>query len=137
MGMTGLRALWPAAAVFAVDQLAKGLVVALVTGPLAVAPFLNIVLVHNTGAAFGFLNRTGGWSNILFMVIAVVVSVIIVRKLRGPTGRDPQVPPLCQQPSQPGPNSHPPPQLQFSPMENWQWKRPPFLHFYYLARRQR
>jgi signal peptidase II len=41
-------------------------------------PFLNLVLVHNTGAAFGFLGSAGGWQNALFIVVAVGASAFIL-----------------------------------------------------------
>ena len=43
-----------------------------------VTPFLNWTLLHNTGAAFSFLADAGGWQNLLFSVLAFVVSVFII-----------------------------------------------------------
>ena len=42
----------------------------------------NLVLAHNTGAAFSFLSDAGGMQRWLFTVIAVVASVWIVWLLR-------------------------------------------------------
>ncbi|MGH8574742.1 MAG: signal peptidase II, partial [Gammaproteobacteria bacterium] len=39
-----------------------------------IAPLLNLTLVHNTGAAFSFLNDAGGWQRWLFIGLALVVS---------------------------------------------------------------
>jgi signal peptidase II len=39
---------------------------------------LNLVLVHNTGAAFGFLSSAGGWQNIFFIAIALAASAFIL-----------------------------------------------------------
>jgi signal peptidase II len=39
-----------------------------------VLPFLDMVRLHNTGAAFSFLAGASGWQNVLFIVIASVVS---------------------------------------------------------------
>ncbi len=39
-----------------------------------VLPFVDIVRLHNTGAAFSFLAGASGWQNWLFMGVAVVVS---------------------------------------------------------------
>ena len=51
-------------------------------------PFFNLVLVHNTGAAFSFLAGAGGWQRWFFSVIAVVISGVLVWMLRKPeTGR--------------------------------------------------
>lgn len=49
---------------------------------LAVTPFFNLVLAHNTGAAFSFLSDAGGVQRWLFSLIAVVASVWIVWLLR-------------------------------------------------------
>lgn len=49
---------------------------------LRVTGFFNLVLAHNTGAAFSFLNDAGGWQRWLFSVIAIVAAVWIVRLLR-------------------------------------------------------
>lgn len=43
----------------------------------ALAPFLNLVLVFNKGAAFSFLAGAGGWQTFAFAAIAVVASVVI------------------------------------------------------------
>ena len=44
---------------------------------LVVAPFFNLVLVFNTGAAFSFLATAQGWQTFFFAAIAVVASVVI------------------------------------------------------------
>ena len=49
---------------------------------LTVTPFFNLVLVHNTGAAFSFLAGAGGWQRWFFMAVSVVVSISIVWMLR-------------------------------------------------------
>ena len=49
---------------------------------LRVTDFFNLVLAHNTGAAFSFLNNAGGWQRWMFTAIAVVASIWIVRLLR-------------------------------------------------------
>jgi signal peptidase II len=43
----------------------------------AVAPFFNLVLVFNKGAAFSFLASAPGWQMPFFATIAVVASVVI------------------------------------------------------------
>lgn len=72
--------LWIAVAVFVCDQLTKFLAAdhLLRHGEISLAPFLNLVLVHNTGAAFGFLSSAGGWQNIFFIVVAAGASVFIL-----------------------------------------------------------
>ncbi len=43
----------------------------------AMAPFFNLVLVFNKGAAFSFLAGAGGWQTLFFAAIAAVASVVI------------------------------------------------------------
>ena len=45
---------------------------------LAIAPFFNMVLVFNTGAAFSFLAGAQGWQTLFFAAIAIIASVVIV-----------------------------------------------------------
>jgi signal peptidase II len=49
---------------------------------MRITDFFNLVLAHNQGAAFSFLNDAGGWQRWLFSLIAVVASVWIVYLLR-------------------------------------------------------
>jgi signal peptidase II len=44
---------------------------------LALAPFFNLVLVFNKGAAFSFLATAQGWQTLFFAAIAVVASAVI------------------------------------------------------------
>ena len=48
----------------------------------AITPFFNLVLVHNTGAAFSFLAGAGGWQRWFFTVVTLVISGVIVVMLR-------------------------------------------------------
>jgi signal peptidase II len=47
-----------------------------------VTPFLNLVLVHNPGAAFSFLAQASGWQRWFFIAIAFAAAVLIVYLLR-------------------------------------------------------
>ncbi len=47
-----------------------------------VTPFFNLVLVHNTGAAFSFLAGAGGWQRWFFIGVTVAVSAALVVMLR-------------------------------------------------------
>jgi signal peptidase II len=51
---------------------------------VAVTPFFNLVLVHNTGAAFSFLAGAGGWQRWFFSAVAIAISGVIVWMLRKP-----------------------------------------------------
>ena len=68
------------------DQAAKALVLArFAPGErLELAPFFNLVLVYNKGAAFSFLSQASGWQKPLLVAFALaaaaVVSVLIVRR---------------------------------------------------------
>jgi len=47
-------------------------------------PSLNIVHVINQGAAFGLLATAGGWQRYLFILVAVLASILIVWMIRKP-----------------------------------------------------
>jgi signal peptidase II len=49
---------------------------------LVLTPFLNLVLWHNTGAAFSFLAGAGGWQRWFFVAVTVVISAILLVMLR-------------------------------------------------------
>lgn len=51
-------------------------------GEVMLAPFFNLVLVYNEGAAFSFLNDAGGWQRGLFILIAAAASILILHLLR-------------------------------------------------------
>lgn len=77
------RYLGLALAVLVLDQASKlAAVKYLAAGDIALAPFLNLSLVYNTGAAFGMLNDAGGWQNGLFIAVAGLVSIGIVWMMR-------------------------------------------------------
>ena len=48
---------------------------------LPVTSFFNFVLAHNRGAAFSFLADAGGWQHGLFVTLAFVVIILMVRYL--------------------------------------------------------
>ncbi|MDO8703488.1 MAG: signal peptidase II [Sulfuricaulis sp.] len=74
------RYLWIAAVVFVSDQLTKFAAADYLTrhGDVLLTSFLNFSLVHNTGAAFGFLSSASGWQNIFFIVVASVACIVIL-----------------------------------------------------------
>ena len=69
-----------AVVVFVFDQLTKLWIVNhFVYGASeVVTSFLNLVRVHNFGAAFSFLNNEGGWQRWGFTLFAAIVSLIIL-----------------------------------------------------------
>ena len=78
------RYLWISLIVFVLDQASKLAAVKYLTrhAEVNLAPFLNLTLVYNTGAAFGFLNDAAGWQNIFFIIVALVAGVVILFMLR-------------------------------------------------------
>lgn len=78
------RLAWIAAAVFVADQASKLAVVRFLarSEPVPLLPFLDLTLVYNTGAAFGFLSRAGGWQNAFFIGVALVAIGVILFLLR-------------------------------------------------------
>jgi len=47
-------------------------------GVIDVLPIFDISLVHNTGAAFGFLGQYGGWQHVFFVVLATIISIALM-----------------------------------------------------------
>jgi signal peptidase II len=84
----GVRGLAPwllvAAVVAVLDQTTKAIVQAAIQpgARIPVAPFLDLVLVFNTGAAFSILAGAGGWQRAFFIAIALAAAVLIVHLLR-------------------------------------------------------
>lgn len=78
--------LWllPSVVVIVLDQLTKHWIVqALGFGESRpVTSFFNLVLAHNTGAAFSFLDSAGGWQRMFFIAVAAIASGIILHLLR-------------------------------------------------------
>ena len=76
------RTLFYACAVMVVllDQLTKWLITSnfFYGESLPVTGFFNLVLVHNTGAAFSFLSDAGGWQRWLFTLLASGVSLFLM-----------------------------------------------------------
>jgi signal peptidase II len=66
--------------VFAIDRISKIFVLTHLSleTPVEIFPFFNLFLTYNTGAAFSFLNKAGGWQKWLFSIIAVGISIYIV-----------------------------------------------------------
>jgi len=85
----GLRAgasnwLWLAVGVMALDQWTKSLIVDRFEefDKIVLLPVLEIMRLHNEGAAFSFLSTAGGWQRWLFVGLGVLVSGAILVWLR-------------------------------------------------------
>lgn len=65
--------------VFAIDQITKLLIVAMLSAnSVAIMPYLNFSIGYNKGAAFGILDAASGWQRWFFIAIAVIISLIII-----------------------------------------------------------
>ncbi|MGQ9685714.1 MAG: signal peptidase II [Thiobacillaceae bacterium] len=91
-GRSGLAWLWLTAVVLMLDQASKVAVQAYLApyqDVVAIAPFFNLVHVHNTGAAFSLFANQDGWQRWFFLGVALVASVVILWLLHGTRGRTP------------------------------------------------
>ena len=83
---TGRRAfagwLAGAAGLAIADQIAKEWALAYLKDPVALFPSLNLILVHNPGAAFGFLSQAGGWQRWFFIAAGLAIGVFVAVWLR-------------------------------------------------------
>lgn len=71
------------------DQISKVLILTYyqLGDSTTVFSFLNIVRVHNSGAAFSFLADASGWQRWLFVAIGVVATIFILFMLRSHAGQ--------------------------------------------------
>lgn len=66
------------------DQLSKNLILQHMQymQRTAVIPgFFDLILVYNTGAAFSFLADAGGWQKFLFMGLALIICVYLLKEI--------------------------------------------------------
>jgi signal peptidase II len=85
----GLRAgasnwLWLALVVIVLDRVTKRLIMERFDEfeEIVVLPVLNLIRLHNEGAAFSFLSTASGWQRWAFTALGIVVSVGILYWLR-------------------------------------------------------
>jgi signal peptidase II len=76
--------LWLSFFVVLLDQVTKALVIGTVKmqDTIALLPFLDIVYLENTGAAFSIFAQASGWQRWFFIGLALVVSVVLMLWLR-------------------------------------------------------
>ena len=75
--------------VIVVDQVSK-IIVLSALGPfqgVSVTPFLNLVVVLNTGISFGFFASESELTRYLLVALALIVSIILMRWLASSTNR--------------------------------------------------
>lgn len=86
------RWLWVAVLVGVADQATKFLALEyLRAGDVVLTSFFKFSLAFNTGAAFSFLASAGGWQNLFFVGVAIVVSLVILVMIRRLGSSDVQV----------------------------------------------
>ena len=75
-----LKWLWVSALIIALDQLTKVVMSNWLDlyETVAVIPYFNFTLAHNSGAAFSFLAGAGGWQRWFFIGLAVTVSIVLI-----------------------------------------------------------
>ena len=75
---------WVSLLVIVLDQLTKLWASSALSyaEPVPIIPFLNLTLLHNTGAAFSFLSEAGGWQRWFFALVALVISAVILVWIR-------------------------------------------------------
>lgn len=78
--MTHLKWLWLSGIVIILDQSSKYWAEHVLgwSGLVPILPIFDFSLVHNTGSAFGFLGQMGGWQQVFFVTLAVVISVALI-----------------------------------------------------------
>ena len=78
-----------AAVVILIDQLTKITIARLFTfgEEKGITSFFNLVLAHNKGAAFGFLNNQPGWQRYFFTAIALIAVGAILYMLKRHSGQ--------------------------------------------------
>jgi signal peptidase II len=72
------------AIVFILDQITKHAVTAnfQLGDSKYILPFFNLVLAHNTGAAFSFLANASGWQREFFIVITIIITAVLLWMMR-------------------------------------------------------
>jgi len=75
--------LWLSGLVIVLDQATKTFFASSfeVGERVEVLPFFSWILVYNEGAAFSFLSDAGGWQRWFFLIVALGVSLWILREL--------------------------------------------------------
>ncbi|MDH5409070.1 MAG: signal peptidase II [Gammaproteobacteria bacterium] len=85
-----LKWTWLSAVVIVLDQITKYMAstMLLMYKPVAIFPMFNFTLMHNTGAAFSFLDDAGGWQRWFFTVIALAVSTFLIVWIKRLTAKE-------------------------------------------------
>jgi signal peptidase II len=70
--------------IFILDQITKHAVTASfqLGDSKYILPFFNLVLAHNTGAAFSFLANASGWQREFFIVVTIIITAVLLWMIR-------------------------------------------------------
>ena len=81
---TWLQWLWISLIVLVLDQLTKHAISAgfQYGESRTIFPWFNLVLAHNSGAAFSFLAGASGWQREFFIVVTVTISCVLLWMLK-------------------------------------------------------
>lgn len=84
------RRAWIALTVLVIDQASKHLAAMCLSDRPAIelAPFFELTLVYNPGAAFGLLSDAGGWQNGFFIAVGVAAAIAILLMLKRMAGKE-------------------------------------------------
>ncbi|PIP78342.1 MAG: signal peptidase II [Gammaproteobacteria bacterium CG22_combo_CG10-13_8_21_14_all_40_8] len=79
-----LKWLWLAVLVLVLDQLSKWWALEALTPyqPVNLMPGFNWKLAFNKGAAFSFLSESGGWQQVFFALLAIIISTVMLVWMR-------------------------------------------------------
>lgn len=79
-----LHWLWLSLIVFVLDQFTKYAITASfqIGESKYICSWFNLVLAHNTGAAFSFLANAGGWQREFFIVLTLMITAVLLWMLR-------------------------------------------------------
>lgn len=75
-----LKWIWLSVLVIVLDQFTKFLAghYLQLHAPVELLSGMSLTLMHNTGAAFSFLSKAGGWQRWFFILLTAIVSIVIV-----------------------------------------------------------
>ncbi len=77
----GLSYLWISVLMVIIDQLTKYIVGTLIevnTVGYNITPFFSLVHVWNEGAAFSLLADSGGWQQVFFICVAIIICTVLI-----------------------------------------------------------
>ncbi len=64
--------------ILVLDQITKALVLKLISAPVAVLPFFNLVLVWNRGISFGMFSGASDYGPLILTVISIIIIGFLV-----------------------------------------------------------